>query len=406
MEEPKPRLDTRYIPALDGLRAVAILIIVWYHLWQQSWLSPVLHIPVPFGQGLVTLSLEVIPRTGYLFVDLMLLLSAFCLFLPHARAMVLGEPVPGARAFYWKRVARIVPPYWLSAILLFAYALATGAYGAPAQALRDLFATLTFTQMFSPETYLSTHINGVLWTAAVEAQFYLLFPLLASAFRKKPLLTYLGMAAVSALYLRGFALHHPDTLRLTLNQLPGFFGVFANGMAAALFYVYAAKALSGRRAGWLAPAALLGVALSLYCLNRLQHGAAAAQEIPIFQAQYRFLLSLAFTLLVLSLSFGGRAFSLMLGNREMRFFAAISYNLYIWHQWIAVRLKEWRIPYWEGTELPNIAGNRAWQEQYTLLVFLVAIALAAFLTYCYEHPVGKRLLRLASGKGKESPNAV
>ena len=148
------------------------------------------------------------------------------------------------------------------------------------------------------------------------------------------------------------------------------------------------------------------IAFSLVLLNRIRHGAAGAELLPAYQMAMRYPLSLVFTLLLLALSFSGRVGRALLGNRILRFFAAISYELYIWHQWIAVRLKEWRIPYWEGTELPNIAGNRAWQEQYTLLVFLVAIALAAFLTYCYEHPVGKRLLRLASGKGKESPNAV
>ncbi|HHX21325.1 MAG TPA: hypothetical protein GX722_06000, partial [Clostridiales bacterium] len=29
-----------YLPALDGLRALMILIIVSFHIWQQSWLTP------------------------------------------------------------------------------------------------------------------------------------------------------------------------------------------------------------------------------------------------------------------------------------------------------------------------------------------------------------------------------
>ena len=80
--------------------------------------------------------------------------------------------------------------------------------------------------------------------------------------------------------------------------------------------------------------------------------------------------------------------------RNPRFFAAISYNLYIWHQWIAVRLKQWRIPYWEGTEYPNFTGNRPWQEKYTAVVFLVSIAVAVLLTYVVERPANRAMLRL------------
>ena len=40
-------------------------------------------------------------------MDLLLLLSAFCLFLPYARAALQDEPLPGARAFYKKRLVRI-----------------------------------------------------------------------------------------------------------------------------------------------------------------------------------------------------------------------------------------------------------------------------------------------------------
>lgn len=385
-------LDTKHIPALDGLRAVAIFIIAWYHIWQQSWLSPTFRLHNPFTGRLQTVSLDIWPRTGYLFVDLMLLLSAFCLFLPHARTMLLGAPLQSTRRFYEKRLARILPSYWLCVIVLAVVAVVEGAWTNLGAALGDLFATLTFTQTLSAETYLHTKINGVLWTAAIEMQFYLIFPLLAACFRKKPLLTFGGLLLAQEAYLRGYVLTHPDTLRLTFNQLPAFFGVFALGMMAALLYVAAAKRLEGRDTRLLVLPSLAGLALSLYFLDKLQHGAAGAANVQVFQAAYRMPLALVFTLLLLSLCFGGKLFALVFGNRVMRFFAAISYNLYIWHQWLAVRLKQWRIPYWEGTELPNFTGNRVWQERYTLVVFIAAIAVAALLTYLWERPAHRRLL--------------
>lgn len=32
--------DTRHVDTCDGVRALAILIVAWYHIWQQSWLYP------------------------------------------------------------------------------------------------------------------------------------------------------------------------------------------------------------------------------------------------------------------------------------------------------------------------------------------------------------------------------
>ena len=29
-----------YIPALDGVRALMVLLVVSFHIWQQSWLTP------------------------------------------------------------------------------------------------------------------------------------------------------------------------------------------------------------------------------------------------------------------------------------------------------------------------------------------------------------------------------
>lgn len=58
------------IGPLDGIRAVAVLMVVWYHFWQQSWLMPVAG-PV---------NLDWMPRNGAICVDLMILLSGSVFF--------------------------------------------------------------------------------------------------------------------------------------------------------------------------------------------------------------------------------------------------------------------------------------------------------------------------------------
>lgn len=76
--------DTRHVDTCDGVRALAILIVAWYHIWQQSWLYPNLTI------GGKTVSFDPLVRSGYIWVDIMILISGFCLYLPWARLTV-GE---------------------------------------------------------------------------------------------------------------------------------------------------------------------------------------------------------------------------------------------------------------------------------------------------------------------------
>jgi peptidoglycan/LPS O-acetylase OafA/YrhL len=161
------------------------------------------------------------PARGLSLCRLALFLSAFCLFLPYARAAHEKTALPEVRLFYQKRIARIVPSYAVSVLLIFfLVSVPSGAYRTVAEALKDLIPTLTFTQTFVPDALIGTKINGVLWTAAVEMQFYLFFPVACARVCEEAGWTYLGMLGISLLYLWGFALKDPDEIRLTVNQLP------------------------------------------------------------------------------------------------------------------------------------------------------------------------------------------
>ena len=35
----------KHIDVLDGVRAVAMLFVVWFHFWQQTWLTPYINLP-------------------------------------------------------------------------------------------------------------------------------------------------------------------------------------------------------------------------------------------------------------------------------------------------------------------------------------------------------------------------
>ena len=79
------------IPELDGFRVLMVGIVAWFHFWQQTWFMP--NYPTPWLSflGITDLTPSHIRWVGYIFVDMMVLLSAFCLTLPVARSMLLGE---------------------------------------------------------------------------------------------------------------------------------------------------------------------------------------------------------------------------------------------------------------------------------------------------------------------------
>ena len=85
----QPLVSTHYVGVLDGVRVLCVLAVALFHVWQQSWLTPSL----PFGLG----RLDVVVRSGYIFVDGLILLSGFLLFLPYARQKVEGGVLPSAR---------------------------------------------------------------------------------------------------------------------------------------------------------------------------------------------------------------------------------------------------------------------------------------------------------------------
>lgn len=216
------------IPELNGLRVLLVFIVSWYHFWQQSWLTP----------SIGSYSLDYLLRAGYMPVDGTILLSGFLLFLPYARAMLLGEAVPNTKQFYQRRIMRIVPSYYFVTLaLLFAVALPWHLYYNSSDMVRDVVMHLTFTQTFNPATYIATPIGGASWTVAIEMQAYLIFPLLARWTMKNPLGTLMTMAAGTFAF-RGWCVWRLDEYNMVVNQLANFLDIYALGMGAALLYVW------------------------------------------------------------------------------------------------------------------------------------------------------------------------
>jgi peptidoglycan/LPS O-acetylase OafA/YrhL len=143
----------RHFSGLDGLRAVAALMVVAYHFggpgwgWLSGW-SGVHVFFVLSGFLITTLALREEDRRGRL-------------SLPD---------------FYVRRFFRIVPVYLVVVGLLVAQVAYVGRFGGSALA-RDMPYLLTFMNEYAPNMYFVQS-----WTLGIEQKFYLVWPLLAFAF--------------------------------------------------------------------------------------------------------------------------------------------------------------------------------------------------------------------------------
>lgn len=391
------------IGVLYGFRALMVLFVCNFHFWQQGWLGQYVTL---FGR---TLDLDFWTRSSYLFVDGMILLSGFLLYLPYARQTAYGTPVPGPRRFYWNRAARIVPSYTAAVLLaLWLIALPGGAYRDAASRNFDVITHLTFTFTFFRDTYLYTPLNGVLWTVAIEVQFYVLFPWLARAAQKKPVPVLCLMGGLGVLFRVGMARCVGD-LSIWVNQLPAFLDVYALGMLGAILYLKLERRLAAapakgklrRAVSLIAPVLFIAGCLALWRILRTQSTNGLAGHDALRLSQWLLRLPLALTLLTMMLSaaFLPRVLQKPLDNRLMRFLATVSFNLYIWHQVLSVWLVKNLFP-------DTLHANPPLQVAFTLLCYSASILLAMAFTYGLEQPAARQMerLRILFHRRKETIN--
>ncbi|MGA7356161.1 MAG: acyltransferase [Candidatus Cybelea sp.] len=356
---------------LDGLRGIAVLLVLWYHIWEISWLSP--------GPAL-----DFIPATGFIGVHLFFFLSGFVISYPFIRATEQGKAAPTWGHFAWRRFIKIVPSYVLSIIV--AYAIGYAQIQPGASTVPDIVTHLLFIHTWFPERYGT--IDGVLWTLAVEVEFYFIFPLIWWCFKRQPWLTAALMIAIA--WLWRVNLHHCcySTLFAQWEEnLPGYLDIFAFGMIAAYVFVRFGdrwRASRLRHAGPLV--AIAGFALLVALLQNLYAYRLYDQWSGVWQIANRPWLGFAFAVIALGSLASPRWWQIVLSNPPLRFMATISYNLYLYHQLIARELLTHHIPRYAGD--PH--DDPAWQVRYTVVTFATTIAQATLVTYCFERP----LLRL------------
>ena len=194
--------DCNRIRELDGLRGVAIGMVVLFHFFQNT---------MAFQPGSVFSYVQAGLRLSWTGVDLFFVLSGFLIggILLDSR-----ESTNYYSVFYKRRFFRIVPIYLVTLVLGAALvSLKLGPTSGPLQWLTTegapWYAYLTFTQNFWMAHAGSVGSNGLAmtWSLAVEEQFYLTVPLYIRALSRRWLARFLVIGICSAPLLRSLLLH-------------------------------------------------------------------------------------------------------------------------------------------------------------------------------------------------------
>ncbi len=267
------------LPYIDGLRAVAALLVLLTHTWVFTG-APALGVTVA-GHTIV---LADIPAVGHIGVNLFLVLSGFCLAWPFFCNPLMRERTT-ALQFWTRRVQRICPAYLASiifvALMLFAeQALAAGGHWPSVPTTYD--ATDVITHVFVVHNLSVDHvstINPSFWSLALEFQLYLLFPLLLEAMRRFGVWRVAGTILILQLAYR-FALEFtlsPDALDQLEFVLPkavfGRWFDFVAGMAAASVVAKFSENAPARGSLWMLLSVVsLATAYTLFCLHFKSEG--------------------------------------------------------------------------------------------------------------------------------------
>jgi peptidoglycan/LPS O-acetylase OafA/YrhL len=185
----EPLDSKRRIPELDGLRGVAILLVLFFHCFASSNFFP--------------RPLLAIARISWSGVDLFFVLSGFLL-----GGILLDAKASPAyfKTFYARRAYRILPVYGLTLAVFWLITAVLNIEGGNV-AFHWLFSGAfpwyvyaTFTQNFAMTVSgtLGSAWLGVTWSLAVEEQFYLTLPLIIRYVSRRRLPYVLGAIIVAA----------------------------------------------------------------------------------------------------------------------------------------------------------------------------------------------------------------
>jgi peptidoglycan/LPS O-acetylase OafA/YrhL len=371
MRQPPARND-----ALDGLRALAALGVLTFHVWLYRIGDP----PGPRRSVQDHLLFQ-----GNLGLVCFFVLSGYLLYRAFARAALTGQRTD-LGGYVRRRVARIVPAYYAciaGSLLLYAIVGYTDvlppSHGVP------LFAL--FAQNYSMDTLMK--IDPVMWTLGVEAAFYVVLPLLGlAAFLLGPRRPGLQAAVLVALVVATAGwnqlVHARNLGPIASKSLASYIGHFALGMLVALWLEHRRLGRGSRDPiGPRATAALMAAGVALIAWNAYVYEAWAAGSFSrVVLAKLP--TALGFALVVAAAAGGSGPAVAWLRARPLVAVGVVSYGVYLWHLPLILVVR--RLGLLPGALVPRFA-----------VVLALALGVAALSWKLLERPL---IRRAAAARGR------
>lgn len=360
-----------FVPQIDGLRFLAIMGVIAYHVRIISCYHYGVPQTSPTGSnGIVNWAFA----AGCNGVELFFTISGFILGLPFARQYLGQGETVRLKAYYLRRLTRLEPPYLIHLLLMFLVAALIlrhlpshlDWYQQPdwlARMLRQFGVSLVYGTGLVYQDYPA--LNTVLWSLEIEVQFYLLAPLLARVFlvanvtaRRLVLVSLMILPAVlvpmmTSLPVLGWTL---------LNKLQFFMAGFL------LCDLYLTGRVQTERRTQLWDFLFLGTLGAVVGLHRY----------PVGHVTLPWL-----TLLVCVAAFRGKIFYWLLGRPLLTTIGGMCYTIYMYH-WLMISVLL------RGTL--HLSTHIFWLDQLIQFAVLSAIiiSICAVLFVLFERPFMQR----------------
>ena len=345
----------KYRPEIDGLRAIAVISVIIYHL-NENWLPG-----------------------GFLGVDIFFVISGFLI-----TGIIITEIQQNSfsfKQFYTRRIKRIYPAFITVMALVSFIASAIFIYNDFNKLRKTIELAIAFLSNFYlglTQGYfdLSANENPALhiWSLAVEEQYYLIFPLILilayKKFREIKVLFIITLILFFILLSTSFipasfykeVLHQPNIYYLSNLRFPEL-------LVGSLLAIYHNLSASKQASNVIA---ILSTLLLFSCLFLMNNNIAFIPGVTL-------ILPCIFTALIIHTTSQNNIIKLCLSNKAIVFIGKISYSLYLYH-WIFIALAYY------------ITGEKQINNQSIAIVTVLTIIFSVLSYYLIEQPIRKSKL--------------